>query len=69
MSTVKNMLEFQMLVLENVNDDDDLFKKELNKSKNWLQLKELVTLKKWLLRKFSRKHEQTIHDVLDDVPA
>jgi hypothetical protein len=68
MNTVQNMLEFQMLVLENVNDDDDLFRKELHKSRKWLQLKELVTLKKWLLEKFYRKHNQLIMEEFADIP-
>ena len=68
MNTVQNMLEFQMLVLENVNDDDDLFRKELHKSRKWLQSKDLITLKKWLLEKFYRKHNQLITEEFADIP-
>jgi len=45
MNLVKNMLEFQMLMLENVYEDDMLFRKELKKSKKWLDARELITLK------------------------
>jgi hypothetical protein len=69
MDAVNNMLELQMLVLENVHEDDTLFRKELRKSKKWLKLKELVTLKKWLLKKFNNKHKETIKEVLKDIPA
>jgi len=63
------MLELQMLVLENVNEDHTLFRKELKKSQKWLKLKDLVALKKWLLKKFNKKHKETINEVLEDVPA
>ncbi|MGV8091152.1 MAG: hypothetical protein AB2L24_04725 [Mangrovibacterium sp.] len=69
MNAINNMLEFQMLMLENVNEDAGLFRKELQKSKKWLKFNELVTLKKWLLKKFNQQHRKTIHDILEDIPA
>ncbi|MEN6453575.1 MAG: hypothetical protein ABFD10_04885 [Prolixibacteraceae bacterium] len=69
MNTINNMLEFQMLMLENVNDDAGMFRKELQKSKKWLKFKDLITLKQWLLNKFQRQHKQIVHDILDDVPC
>ena len=69
MNTINNMLEFQMFMLENVNEDAGLFRKELQKSKKWLKLKDLVTLKQWSLKKFQRQHRRIIHDILDDVPV
>ena len=69
MNAINNMLEFQMLMLENVNDDAGMFRKELQKSKKWLKFKDLVTLKQWSLKKFQRQHRRIIHDILDDVPV
>jgi hypothetical protein len=67
MNTVKNMLDFQMFMLENVHDDDALFRKELKKSKRWLNSAELIALKKWLLRRFHHSKRGAIQDVLSDV--
>jgi hypothetical protein len=69
MNAINNMLEFQMLMLENLNEDAGLFRKELQKSKKWLKFNELVTLKKWLLKKFNQQHRKAIHDILEDIPA
>ncbi len=44
MNTIKNLLEFQMLMLENVYEDDLVFRKELKKSKIWLNSNDLITL-------------------------
>jgi len=68
MNDINNMLEHQMHVLENVQEDDTLFRKELRKSKRWLQLDELVKLKKWSLEKFSIKHNEMIKEVLQEIP-
>lgn len=67
MNTVKNMLDFQVFMLENVHDDDALFRKELKKSKKWLTTAELVALKKWLLKRFHFSKRLVIQDVLSDV--
>lgn len=67
MNTVKNMLDFQMFMLENVHDDDALFRKELKKSKKWLNTAELIVLKKWLLKRFYFSKRVVIQDVLNDV--
>ena len=67
MNLVKNMLEFQMLMLENVYEDDMLFKKELKKSKKWLDARELITLKKWLLKRFQNTQDKTIQEALNDI--
>lgn len=67
MNTVKNMLDFQMFMLENVYEDDTLFRKELKKSKKWLNTRELVVLKKWLLKRFCKSKKDAIRDVLGDI--
>jgi hypothetical protein len=67
MNTIKNMLEFQMLILENVYEDETLFRKELKKSKKWLDAKELITLKKWLLKRFSNSQVETIREELNNI--
>jgi hypothetical protein len=68
MKAINNLLEFQMLMLENVFEDDVVFRKELKKSKKWLNANDLITLKKWLLRKFSKKHCKSIHEELKEIP-
>jgi hypothetical protein len=67
MNTIKNMLEFQMLILENVYEDETLFRNELKKSKKWLDAKELITLKKWLLKRFSNSQVETIREELNNI--
>jgi len=55
-------------MLENVFEDDVVFRKELKKSKKWLNSKDLITLKKWLLSKFSKTHFKSIHEELKEIP-
>jgi hypothetical protein len=69
MNTINNLLEFQMLILENVFENDLVFRKELKKSKKWLNVNDLITLKKWLLRKFSKTHSKSIHEELKEIPV
>lgn len=69
MNTIKNLLEFQMLMLENVFENDVVFRKELKKSKKWLNFNDLITLKKWLLRKFSKTHYKSIYEELKEIPV
>ena len=69
MNSINNLLEFQMLMLENVFENDVVFRKELNKSKKWLNANDLITLKKWLLRKFSKTHCKSIHEELKEIPV
>jgi hypothetical protein len=56
-----------MFMLENVYEDDILFRKELKKSKKWLNTSDLILLKKWLLKKFHKTQDSTIHEVLHDI--
>ena len=67
MNTVKNMLDFQMLMLENVQEDNALFRKELGKSKKWLNADELVALKRWLLNRNYHSKKYIVQDVLNDI--
>lgn len=67
MKKVKNMLEHQMLILDNVRDSDFLFKKELKKSKQWLGKNELILLKKWLLDKIDGNRQKLVLEALNDL--
>ncbi|NJM16554.1 MAG: hypothetical protein HC896_15320 [Bacteroidales bacterium] len=61
------MLEHQMKVLKGVAEDARLFRKELIKSKKWLNQGELLKLKKWLFTNFGPKHHEIVNDVLQPV--
>lgn len=52
------MLELTKSVLEKVSFDKSLFCKELKKSKDWLQHKELLALKAWCLATFVQYQEE-----------
>ncbi|WP_165835948.1 hypothetical protein [Marinifilum breve] len=49
------MLEHQKMVLNAVADDPLLFKKEFEKSAQWLSIKEQKELSKWVQLNFSAK--------------
>ena len=61
------MLEHQIVVLNNVCNDENLFRKELVKSKRWLTANELEELKRWLLEMHYKSHKETINEVLSEV--
>tara|TARA_B100001758_G_scaffold185010_1_gene161729 strand:+ start:8508 stop:8693 length:186 start_codon:yes stop_codon:yes gene_type:complete len=60
------MLEFSKNILKKVSFDKKLFKKELTKSANWLNKKEVITLKIWTLTTFSQ-HKTVILEVFDKI--
>jgi len=66
MNKVKNMLDHQKLVLENLAGNDEMFRKELRKAGNWLKREERSELREWLLKKGYYKHDKTIKEVLAD---
>jgi hypothetical protein len=47
------MLEHQMMMIENVSDSSDLFRKELIKSIKWLDVRQLCIFKSWVVEKFN----------------
>lgn len=59
-----NMLEHQKMILSRVDGNNQLFKKELNKSIAWLNAHELTQLYKWLKEKYWKSHKNVINDVL-----
>ena len=58
------MLEHQKIILKNVSDNKQLFKKELIKSMIWLSSNELIQLRKWLREQFWESHADEINEVL-----
>lgn len=56
------MLEHQMTVLKAVADNQDLFKKELIKSLDWLDLEEKSQLKSWLQENYISKYSDLINE-------
>ena len=60
------MLEFSKNILSKVSFDKELFQKELQKSRRWLNKKEALTLKIWSLATFSQ-YKNTILEVFDQL--
>tara|TARA_B100001250_G_C19179932_1_gene520511 strand:+ start:281 stop:466 length:186 start_codon:yes stop_codon:yes gene_type:complete len=60
------MLEFSKKILRKVSFDKNLFRKELQKSRSWLNKKEAITLKIWSLATFSQ-YKNTILEVFDQL--
>lgn len=59
------MLEYVKTILQKVSFDTVLFRKELQKSIEWLTLKEKVELKGWLNYSFNGDHQKIIKDIFD----
>jgi len=59
------MLEHQMKVIKNVSQNKLLFKKEINKSLEWLDGEEIYTLKSWLDKNFRETHGDIIDGLFD----
>ena len=57
------MLEHQKIVLNGVQFDKRLFKKELIKSLVWLPPNEQIQLRKWVKEHFYHSHADVINDV------
>lgn len=66
---MKNMLEHQIIVLENVSHSKELFKKELLKSLNWLEEEEILQLKEWLMHNIAEDYSEVIQDILEEKMA
>lgn len=63
------MLEHQKIVLQNVSDNKELFRKELEKSLKWLKSWEIYKLHRWVKDNFSKSHKEIIDDVFSLLAA
>lgn len=59
------MLDYVKTILQKVSFDTSLFRKELQKSINWLTSKEKGELKVWLNYSFNGDHKKIIKDIFD----
>lgn len=59
------MLEYVKTILQKVSFDTSLFRKELQKSIEWLTKSEQVELKTWLIGSFQGDHRKIIKEVFD----
>ncbi len=57
------MLEHQKMVLEAVQDNEFLFKKELKKSLQWLSGNDQKELIQWIKRKFSNRFDLWLNEL------
>jgi len=57
------MLDYVKTILIKVSFDQNLFKKELEKSLQWLDAEEILKLKDWVVEKFSHMYKDIILDV------
>lgn len=63
----KGMLQYCKTVLEKVSFDKQLFEKELSKSIRTLLLyEEILALRQWCLKRFSKPYRQLIQKVFSD---
>jgi hypothetical protein len=56
------MLEHQMTVLQAVEDNHNLFEKELKKSLKWLSLEEKNQLQEWLEKRYQQRYPELIEN-------
>ena len=63
------MLELQKLVLQNVSDNKELFRKEIVKSFRWLKSYEIYNLHKWLNENYGETHKEIIKDAFQFIAA
>lgn len=63
-NNLKIMLEHQKMVLVNVDYNDDLFRKELQKSLAWLNSNDLANLRVWLKENYWNTHREIIQDIV-----
>jgi len=57
------MLDYVKTILIKVSFDQNLFKKELEKSLQWLEAEEILKLKDWVVEKFNHMYKDIISDV------
>lgn len=58
------MLEHQKLLLKNLHNQPSRFKKELEKSAQWLNTMELTSLANWLSKEFGEKEKRLLLNLL-----
>jgi hypothetical protein len=58
------MLEHQKMIIKNVSQCSDLFKKEIQKSIKWLKVSELILLFEWLKENFWQTNQKDIEEIL-----
>jgi hypothetical protein len=58
------MLEHQKMIIKNVSQCSDLFKKEILKSVKWLKVSELILLFEWLKENFWQTNQKDIEEIL-----
>ncbi len=63
------MIDHQKIILENVKQDPELFRKELIKSLNWLSQEDKQKLYDWVKSKFWSSHKEIIQEVFARVAA
>ena len=63
------MFELQKMVLENVSEDRNLFKKEIMKSFQWLESYEIDQLYKWLIANYGETHKEEISNAFQYITA
>jgi len=54
------MLDYVKTILIKVSFDQSLFKKELEKSLQWLEADEILKLKDWVIEKFNHMYKDII---------
>ena len=57
------MLDYVKTILIKVSFDQELFKKELEKSLQWLETEEILKLKAWVVEKFNHMYKDIITNV------
>ena len=57
------MLDYVKTILIKVSFDQKLFKKELEKSLQWLEAEEVLKLKNWVVEKFNHMYKDVINEV------
>ena len=57
------MLDYVKTILIKVSFDQNLFKKELEKSLQWLEAEEVLKLKNWVVEKFNHMYKDVINEV------
>jgi len=63
------MLEHQKLVLQNLSNNKELFRKELEKSIVWLKSYEVYKLYAWVKEKYGKSHKEIINEVFTLITA
>jgi hypothetical protein len=57
------MLDYVKTVLIKVSFDQKLFRRELEKSLQWLETEDILNLKNWVVEKFNHMYKDIISDV------